>query len=236
MLSVSLIQKVSLFQVGGLGSSVIIDGRAARATLDPDVQNWESGIDLTVQGCTFFHNFATFCCSLYILDAWPLVSVIESTDFVHNEAMAIPSDSIHWITESTTGPVPKVGIASHTATDCYWDGGHSEGMFVYIVAGSFVRVDGNGKDEPDALWDWNFEGCDWVDHGGLYSVHTLCHEIYPVMTDKQLRLDYSLVDSSVTGSVNIAPGDFFDGEPIRHGEGLFANLKLSRVGEDCGES
>ena len=32
------------------------------------------------------------------------------------------------------------------------------------------------------------------------------------------------------------PGDFFDGEPVRHGEGLFTNLKLSRVGEDCGES
>ena len=36
-----------------------VDGRAGMTLLDPAVQNWESGVELTVSGCTFFRNFCS---------------------------------------------------------------------------------------------------------------------------------------------------------------------------------
>ena len=53
------------------------------AGADPAVQNWESGIDLTVLRCTFFSNFcAYFTGALGVWDAWPFVGKVDKTDFV----------------------------------------------------------------------------------------------------------------------------------------------------------
>ena len=79
------------------GAAFSIEGRGAQL-LDPDstVQNWESGIEVTVIGCTVFRNFAGFSGTLLAMDAWPLVWAVDSTDFVHNEALITPADHVYW--------------------------------------------------------------------------------------------------------------------------------------------
>ena len=47
----------------------------------------ESGIAVTVVGCTFFRNFAAFASTLYAFDAWPLVWVMDRSDIIQNEAL-----------------------------------------------------------------------------------------------------------------------------------------------------
>ena len=50
---------------------------------DPAVQNWDSGIALTVLRSTFFRNFgAFFTAGLTVFDAWPYVGKVDETDFV----------------------------------------------------------------------------------------------------------------------------------------------------------
>ena len=56
------LDKMNIHLTGG--GAVWIDGRAAFFTTDPEEKNLESGIELTIQGCTFFANFAAtqaFC-------------------------------------------------------------------------------------------------------------------------------------------------------------------------------
>ena len=67
------------------GGAIFIDGRAGYVGLDPAVQNWESGIDLTVLRCTFFRGFSWmpgFTAGIAVLDAWPFVGKVDETDFV----------------------------------------------------------------------------------------------------------------------------------------------------------
>ena len=65
------------------GGAIFIDGRAGYVGLDPAVQNWESGIDLTVLRCTFFRGFSGFMTGgIMVMDAWPFVGKVDETDFV----------------------------------------------------------------------------------------------------------------------------------------------------------
>eukprot|EP01045_Picozoa_sp_COSAG04_P012063 COSAG04_NODE_797_length_10240_cov_3.294547_5_plen_357_part_00 len=194
-----------------MGSVAMIDGRAGRATLDPAVQNWESGIALTVIGCTLFRNFAGFGNALSVMDTWPFVGIIESADFIHNEGLLAPNDGIGWVVDGFMGADRRFGVASLAITNSHWDGGFSSaGVFTYALSGSVSYVDANGEDEPDARWEVTSQGCDFVDHGGFYSVHTVCHRPWPILPDTQIRYDYTLADSVVTDSVGMAPSDLFD--------------------------
>ena len=56
----------------------------------------DSGIALTVKACTFFRNYAYFCGSLSVIDAWPLTSLYADTDFLHSEAYSLQHDCIEW--------------------------------------------------------------------------------------------------------------------------------------------
>ena len=85
MLSVSLTQKVSLFQ----GAAVFLDGQAGwPVPTDPDRQNWKSGISWVMRSCTFFRNFA----NRHAVDAqnvWPTAHVFEDTDFVRGRRVLL---------------------------------------------------------------------------------------------------------------------------------------------------
>ena len=53
-----------------------------------EAQNWDSGIDMTMLGCTFFRNFASsFSAAMQLSDLWPEVARLEENSFIHNEAM-----------------------------------------------------------------------------------------------------------------------------------------------------
>ena len=156
------------------------------------------------------------CCALDVWDVWPMVAVLDDNDWIQNEAVAIPNDDFHWFVESSRDSTldrdPRAGLAELSVTNSHWDGGWStEGLFTYSCPGSFVTVDGNAQDEPDALWRWTFQGCDFVDLGAFYAPWATLHTIGVVASDdKHLLLDYSFTDSTVTDAVNIRPGDLFD--------------------------
>ena len=45
----------------------------------------ESGIAITMLACTFYRNFASYGLgAFYVFDVWPLVGVVDGTDFIHN--------------------------------------------------------------------------------------------------------------------------------------------------------
>eukprot|EP01045_Picozoa_sp_COSAG04_P002615 COSAG04_NODE_97_length_26459_cov_6.507246_3_plen_626_part_00 len=74
------------------GGGVDIDGRAGYG----DVQEWESGIALTILACTFFRNFASsYSGGLAVFDVWPLRAVTESSDFLHNEARFMSQENYY---------------------------------------------------------------------------------------------------------------------------------------------
>ena len=79
------------------GAAVFIEGRGAQL-LDPDstVQNWESGIAVTVIGCTLFRNFAGWGGTLIVINVWPLISTVVRTDFIHNEALVVNNEWVYW--------------------------------------------------------------------------------------------------------------------------------------------
>ena len=87
-------------------SLTISQGQAGGS--DAEAQNWESGVELTVSGCTFcksgafsncgctvsltkltsVRNFAaTYGGAVGITDVWPFVVTLENNTFIHNEAM-----------------------------------------------------------------------------------------------------------------------------------------------------
>ena len=66
-----------------IGGAVCIDGRAAQATLDPAVQNWDGGIAYTVQSCLFYRNYAGFAASAQkVVSVWPAVIDVRGTDYI----------------------------------------------------------------------------------------------------------------------------------------------------------
>ena len=51
--------------------------------VDPTIQDWEGGIDLTVLGSTFFRNLCGFSdAGLSVWDVWPFAATVTDTDFV----------------------------------------------------------------------------------------------------------------------------------------------------------
>ena len=61
------------------------------------MQNWDSGIDLTVLHCTFFRNFCSFAvASLAVTNVWPLVANIIANAFIHNDAVLTTGDYFYW--------------------------------------------------------------------------------------------------------------------------------------------
>ena len=80
-----------------VGGAAFIEGRGAQLLdLDSTVQNWESGIAVTVIGCTFYRNFGGFGMTLSASDVWPLVWVMDRTDFIQNEALLVNADNLYW--------------------------------------------------------------------------------------------------------------------------------------------
>ena len=97
-----------------------VDGRAGYK-LDPNsaIQNWskstpaqqalhiaillvvifatESGVAVTMIGCTFFRNFASYAMAAFqVFDLWPHVVVVESTDLIHNDALVVQDEIFRW--------------------------------------------------------------------------------------------------------------------------------------------
>ena len=63
----------------------------------------ESGIEVTVTGCTFYRNFGGFGQgALLAADVWPLVWAVDRTDFIHNEALLVQHDWVYWTAPVTS--------------------------------------------------------------------------------------------------------------------------------------
>eukprot|EP01045_Picozoa_sp_COSAG04_P003494 COSAG04_NODE_143_length_23569_cov_6.195356_2_plen_749_part_00 len=189
---------------GSGGGSIFIDGRAAQATADPAVQNWESGIDLTMQQCTFYRSFSGYRAgALALWDVWPLVADISEIEFVHNEALVIPHDKFFW--NVPQGPELRTGVTSVTVTDAYYDGGFSsDGIFTYAVPTEFWIV-GTGAGEPGAMWNATWERAEWVDHGAFLTAQVIW-VVIPPLPDKQLEMNVNLLDISIEDSAITAGG------------------------------
>ena len=102
----------------------MIDGRGGCP--DPDgVQNWESGVELTVQGSLFYRNFAAgLIGALALCNAWPFRGSFDNTDFVHNEAFFTPQDSYHWnpgVRSHILRPLANTGLRKSHALPRSWD-------------------------------------------------------------------------------------------------------------------
>ncbi len=40
--------------------------------------------------CTFFRNFASYAMGAFqVLDVWPLVGIVDASDFIHGEALLV---------------------------------------------------------------------------------------------------------------------------------------------------
>ena len=100
------------------------------------------------------------------MDVWPLVAEITDSDFLQGEAMAIQHAHFGWLPPA--GPEVRSGVSSFTATNTHHEGGFSSAGVFALGVGSYLRVDGEGPQEPDARWEWNWEGCTWTDHAALY--------------------------------------------------------------------
>ena len=93
------------------------------------------------------------------------IVVIDSNDFIQNEATLCQHTTTQWTNDPSAGPELRVGESSYTETNSFYDGGFtSAGVFVYLVP-YCLWVDGNGRVEPDAHWTWTLESCTFVDHG-----------------------------------------------------------------------
>ena len=88
----------------------MLDCRGGQLSLDPDRgpedQTWESGIELTILGCTFFRNFASYDAALFGIDVWPLVAVITDTDFIENDAIFMAHTHFGWLPPVRTDRFP----------------------------------------------------------------------------------------------------------------------------------
>ena len=52
---------------------------------------------MAIIACTFYRNFASYAAgALNVIDVWPLQSVVDGTDFIHNDALLIEQDSMNW--------------------------------------------------------------------------------------------------------------------------------------------
>ena len=56
-----------------LGGAVDINGRGSHpGGPNPETQTWESGIEVTISGCTFYRNYATYAYgAVNVFDIWP---------------------------------------------------------------------------------------------------------------------------------------------------------------------
>ena len=190
---------------------MLIAGRGAHLGLD-GAQIFESGIALTVVGCTFFRNFAGFMAgALGVYDAWPHVTVVEgNTDFIHNQAFLHFHDQ--YISWAHPGPELRNGRMSVSHRDTFYDGGSSlTGYFNFGVITIFW-VDGGGLDEPDAMWQADFTNCRWVDHKSWY-IPSVITDLYPPLPDKPQQLHVSLVESSMTDFHGMDKGTIHDSAP-----------------------
>eukprot|EP01045_Picozoa_sp_COSAG04_P007883 COSAG04_NODE_422_length_14618_cov_11.903712_11_plen_1388_part_01 len=215
------------------GAAVSIDGRAAMPSLDPATQIWESGIALTVSACTFFRNFASFMAgALFVNDAWPLVAIVDNSDFLHNDAVLWRHDYFWWGTHS--GPTLRSGVASVRRMGNHYDGGFtSAGLFNYCCAtGTFL--DGTSPDEPDATWSASYEGCSTIDDASWWCSLAVLLQLWPALPDKLLRAEFSLVESSIADSVTVATGHVVDGAymvaHLAQGSYLIERCRFERSG------
>eukprot|EP01045_Picozoa_sp_COSAG04_P013250 COSAG04_NODE_930_length_9363_cov_28.745898_2_plen_331_part_00 len=111
-----------------------------------------------------------------------------------------------------SGPELRTGAATITATGSRVDGGWtSAGLFSFYPTPGGVWVTGSGPDEPDAVWNVNWEQATWVDHGAFADAKML-FVVYPVLPDKQLAYNFELVASSIEGSVSLPGAASFGGE------------------------
>ena len=172
------------------------------------MQNWESGIEATVIGSTFYRNLGTWAGALAVVDAWPLVWTVDRTDFIQNEALVTQHELVYW--SAPGGPEVRSGITSATTTGSHYDGGYNSAGFFIWACGTLTLTDGDGPDEPDATWDVTYSGCDYIDHAGWWTACAIILQILPVMPDHDLHLNVNVFDTSLTDSVILDPGTWVD--------------------------
>eukprot|EP01045_Picozoa_sp_COSAG04_P029915 COSAG04_NODE_5042_length_1767_cov_2.122302_2_plen_331_part_01 len=101
------------------------------------------------------------------------------------------------------------GSASVTSTGNHYDGGSSIGLFTFAAPSTFW-VTGSGPDEPEAVWNSNWQRCNWVDHLAWFHAGPIS-AVYPTLPDKQIELNSNFVESSVERSVALGGGGEWDG-------------------------
>ena len=226
----------------------MIDGRSGHSFGEPEAQNWKSGIELTVLGCTFFRNFAAvFSAAMQIVDVWPLVAKYDSNNFAHNEAGICAQHTSNWFNSyvsrsaifahrllsasnhnlmAQTGPQRRVGASSLTETNAYYDGGFaSAGVFTYYII-DFPWIDGVG-DEPDAQWTFSHDSCTYVDHGSFAGTGIFLGMVFPL--DNPRRVEVSMVDSSVSDSMAVGPvGTSYDSDYIHTSHAQEGKMRIAQ--------
>ena len=140
-------------------------------------------------------------------DIWPSVVRIHDTDFIESEASVyLQHVCIQW--DPYAGPELRVGSASHSEVNTYYDGGASDGVYVWLVP-YWMCVDGGEMHEPDARWTWDFQSCTFVDHASWLGTGVFLIA-FPYEAPRQITLNFA--DSSVSDSVAISRGGAYDGD------------------------
>jgi hypothetical protein len=229
----------------GLGGAMFIDGRAAMRTADPQEINSECGIELTIQGCTFFANYAGIKGgAMHLFNVWPLVATVDDTDFIHNVAAYHAVWSIFWghtgPLGETDGPDPRLVLSGATTvsmTDVYMDGGFSTKGIVtgstpwwFAVLGGWA-TGGASVYDPDALWNLTMVRTTTTDfmtsENPLVSMASM-----PDIAERNVH--FKFVDSSYTEVVSRDPresyanGVSFFGCGLRHAQ--FTRATFARSG------
>ena len=100
----------------------------------------------------------------------------------------------------------RSGVSSFTAANTHHDGGFSSAGVFSICGASYLRVDGDGPQEPNARWEWNYQGCTWTDHAGWWAPIPVIAEVTPALPETQILVNVNFVESQITDSVGLDPG------------------------------
>ena len=200
-------QKSSPFQ----GGAAYVDGRAGfPVPADPDRQNWESGIDLTVRSCTFFRNWGPFAAALWLEDVWPVKALYEDVDFVQNHASLMHANEMA-LMFPYPGSERRVGFSSVLYKSCHWDGGYESEGLSGVTPGSQPWIDADTNDHPAAVTNVTFDGATFVDHGAVLWGIILNLEIWPPQSDQLRQANLRVLDLDMSDCKSLLPGDEFDG-------------------------
>eukprot|EP01046_Picozoa_sp_COSAG06_P017088 COSAG06_NODE_1150_length_10499_cov_45.337115_1_plen_1808_part_00 len=191
-----------------VGPSIFIDGRSGtpKAT-DPSQTNWNSGISLTMRGCTLFRNKAETCANVFLTDIWPYQIVYEDVDHIQNDAVFLKHEFIYQAALTQPGGRRRTGESFLRQTRCHFDGGFSEGL---ISVGASMYAAYEGTDEPGVAYNFVLDGNTAVDHGNIVWAFFGYWGFFPPAPDLSVQFNVNMSNYSVSGSTMLMDADLYD--------------------------